>query len=118
RPAPGGVDAQPGRIVGIAPLCVGTSVRPGSAVEPVAAGGGTVIAQPGKAGQLLSGLPFVRRRQLFVLEIRQGLTVDLLGYRSERRAAGIGVSPTQVQDGIGELAAILLVQFAYLEEDL
>src|ERR1043166_8016688 len=109
------MDAQPRGIIGIAALPVGTGVRPGTAKEPVAARRGAIIAQPSKAGQLLAGLPFIRRRQLVIFEISQGLAVDFLGYLSERRAGRVGVSPGQVQDRIRELGLgivlFLLIEF-------
>ena len=51
-------------------------------------------------------------------EIGERLPVDLLRHLGQRRAVRIGVVRTiAFRIGIGKLAALLLIQFAHLQED-
>src|SRR5215213_1620863 len=54
RPGPVGIDSQARWILSAAPLCLRTCFRPGTRVQPVAACGGPIVTQPGKAGYLLT----------------------------------------------------------------
>src|SRR5262249_27299305 len=108
--------AQTGRICRITTLRSCTSIRPGAAIEPVSARGAAVVAQPGKAGKLLAGLPLIRRRQLIVLEIGQRFPVDLLGHFRERRIVWIAVWPVCIQNRIRELAALFLIERSHSKE--
>ena len=76
RPAPILINTQTGRIIRAAPLHHRPRLGPGAAVQPVGGRGGTVVAQHGKARQLLAGLQ--RNAKLFVADIGQRLTVDFL----------------------------------------
>src|SRR5438094_2590816 len=80
------------------------------------AGRRTIVLQPGKSRKLLAGFDLLLRR--WILKICQRLAVDFLQHLSEGRTRWDSVVPRQVQDGIGELAAVLFVQLADLQENL
>ena len=115
-PRPALMDTLARRVLRPTPRRLVSGFGPGTAIQPVAAGGGAVVLEPGEAGKLLAGLDLLLR--LRVLEIGQGLAVDLLGELGQRWMQRIGVGPGEVQDRVGELAALLLVQLPHLQEDL
>src|SRR5437899_5445273 len=80
----------------------------GAGINPVAAEGCAVVLQPGKAGNLLSGLDLLLGGRIF--QIGQSLAVDFLQYFGQRGAGGIAVIPSQVENGIGELTAFFFVE--------
>src|SRR6185436_6124360 len=116
RPGPVGINAEAGRVLGPPARELRAGLGPAPAVEPVAARGGAVVLEPGEAGELLARLDLLPGLRVF--EVGQRLAVDLLGDLGERRMQRIGVGPGEVQDGIWELPAFLLIKLPYLEEDL
>src|ERR1700719_1548224 len=115
-PAPSRMHTQTRRIGGIASRRLIAGFGEGAGVNPVAARRRTIIFQPREARKLLAGLDLLLSRG--ILQIRERLAVDFLQYLGQRWARGVAVIPRNVQDGIGELAAFLLVQFADLQENL
>ncbi len=118
RPGPGpvGINAQARRIVGAAALHQRARFGPGAAKKPVAAGRGAVVAQQREAGQLLArfdGDLFGGR----IGDVGDRAAVQLFGDFGQRRIVGIRVVPGQIQNRIRELAALLLIQLAHLQEN-
>src|SRR6202023_605087 len=103
-PAPSRMHTQTRRSGGIASGRLIAGFGEGAGVNPVAAGGRTVVFQPGKAGKLLAGLDLLLGRG--ILQIRERLAVDFLQSLEQRRARRVAVIPRNVQDGVGELAAL------------
>src|SRR5579863_6323695 len=53
----------------------------------------------------------------FVFHIGKGAAIELFGNFRERRVLGDRVAPAEVEDGVGELAAVLAIEFTDFEED-
>src|SRR5208337_1729715 len=112
RPCPVGMDPQARRILRTAPRKLRSRLRPGPAINPDAARSCSIILQPGKTRQLLA--TFDHLLCLGIGQIGKGLAVKFLGQFGKRWMLWISVRPRQIQDGIRELTAFLLVQLTYL----
>src|SRR5262249_42531402 len=90
--------------------------RPGTGVEPVAAGRRAVILQPGETRELLACLDR-HTRLCFQSEVRECLAVNLFRYFRERRILWSCVGPGKIQEGIRKLASFLLVKLTNFQKN-
>src|SRR6185312_5482655 len=94
-PCPVWIDAETGRILRAAALNHGAGFGPGARIKPIAAERGTVVAQPGEAGELLTR--FDSLSELGVGDVGEGASVDLLRHFGEGRIGGVGIIPGGVE---------------------
>ncbi len=110
------MDSEAGRIRGIASSSEISRLGECAGINPVAARSRAIVPQPRKSRQLLAALDLLLANR--VLQVGECLAVDLLQHFGERRVEWIAVIPGQVEDRIGKLPALLLIQLADLQENL
>nr|GEU28379.1 hypothetical protein [Tanacetum cinerariifolium] len=120
RPGPGPVQriADAGRVAVVAAAHLVALRGPRTGKDPATGRRAAVVAQLRKAGQLLVLLEQQLGRILGVVDVLQRLAVEFHRELFRLRIERLGIVPRQVQDRVGEHAAILLVRLLDALEQL
>jgi hypothetical protein len=99
--------ADAGRVRVVAPAHLVARLRPAAAEDPAAACGAAVVAQLAEARELLALLAQHLGR-IGILESASALPLNSIASSSPVSGSSrLDVRPGQIEDGIGELAAVL-----------
>ena len=115
RPSPVRRDARLARVARVAPRHLVALLGIAPREDPAARHGRAVIAQLRETVELLPG--FDERLAVGVLEIGQGAAIHFLGHFLGIGVDRIDVIPREVEERIGEGAAVLAVHFAQAMEE-
>ena len=109
-PRPFGIEAGVTRIAGVAAGHVVAGLVVAAGIDPAAARRLAVVAQRGEADDLLALGQNDLGRVVRIGDVLGRVAVDFLGQLVGRRIAGILVAPVQIEDRLGNRAALLLIE--------